>query len=161
MAPPDPTDPLIQSVDFSTSPRAVDEQSTPKWFTDYFKPVQAFVYNTTNSPLLPETALKQVAPSFALPILSVVDQFLMEDLMTEAGIWPPSSQTVLLSDLQLSLGKIFAAMVWYYRNGNHSSAYSYNPDWIANQDRVGEAEITIAVLRLRLNVSHNIEPMGA
>ncbi len=105
----------------------------------------------------------------------------MEDLMTEAGIWPPSSQTVILSDLQLSLGKIFAAMVWYCeydqeikiftltyydgltidRNGNHSSAYSYNPDWIANQDRVGEAEITIAVLRLRLNVSHNIEPMGA
>lgn len=102
----------------------------------------------------------------------------MEDLnLGIATADPPSN--VSLTDLQRSLGKAVAAIVWYGkwhfaivdpnrpksyihyitdRNKNHSSVFSYvnstNPlDPPVNENRTGEATVEVSVIRLRLNVS--------
>ncbi len=98
----------------------------------------------------------------------------MQDLSTKQTSSDPSEwNAIQVTDLQLTLGKAIAAMVWYRefchvevsstatqaydvssdRNGNHSNVFSYNAAWMLNEDRVGLADVEVAVLRLRLSVS--------
>ncbi|KAI0089620.1 hypothetical protein BDY19DRAFT_114224 [Irpex rosettiformis] len=81
---------------------------------------------------------------------SILDQFIMKDLMVTQ--WPPDTdQKMLLSDLQFSIGKAIAAIVWYYHNGNYTSANRNVSDLLSSQDRVGEATIEVVVTRMRLD----------
>ncbi|KAI0788914.1 hypothetical protein BC629DRAFT_1440116 [Irpex lacteus] len=82
-----------------------------------------------------------------------------EDLSTKQTSSDPSEwNAIQVTDLQLTLGKAIAAMVWYHRNGNHSNVFSYNAAWMLNEDRVGLADVEVAVLRLRL--SFNVIPLA-
>ncbi|KAI0734347.1 hypothetical protein BC629DRAFT_505756 [Irpex lacteus] len=93
---------------------------------------------------------------------SMIDQFLMEDLNLGIGTADPPSH-VTLTDLQRSLGKAVAAIVWYDRNKNHSSVFSnvnsISPlDPPVNENRTGEATVEVSVIRLRLNF--NVVPVS-
>ncbi|KAI0750551.1 hypothetical protein BC629DRAFT_1598872 [Irpex lacteus] len=90
---------------------------------------------------------------------SMIDQFLMQDLNISAAT-PDKPSNISLSDFQRSLGKAMAAIVWYDRNGDHSSVFSYSNSTLIRSDepRIGQATVEVLTLRIRLNF--NIIPLS-
>ncbi|KAI0777092.1 hypothetical protein BC629DRAFT_632196 [Irpex lacteus] len=90
---------------------------------------------------------------------SMIDQFLMQDLNISAAT-PNKPSNISLSDFQRSLGKAMAAIVWYDRNGDHSSVFSYSNSTLIHSDepRIGQATVEVLTLRIRLNF--NIIPLS-
>ncbi|KAI0777065.1 hypothetical protein BC629DRAFT_1525131 [Irpex lacteus] len=119
----------------------------------------ASLYNTTSLQLDRSSLVGTIPTTYSL-----IDQFLMEDLnYTDTMTQSPTDQLnaslsrgISLSDLQHSLGKAVAAMMWYGGNKDQSSTYTDGLDSSTLQRTNDTGKATVEVLNIRLRLNFNI-----
>ncbi|KAI0089621.1 hypothetical protein BDY19DRAFT_114029 [Irpex rosettiformis] len=134
-----PTDPLLQNI--SALSHSAPNSSRASEHIDY-----TLVNDTT-----------QLGRSVQAPTASVLDQFLLEDLMVATSSHNRRS-SILLSEFQDSLTRAIAAVVWYERNRNNTDVHSINPSSRSNDVRIRLARVQIAAIRMRPNF--NVTPLA-